>query len=73
MTFQIDDDVPQPRPRLLYPLRELCVGQSFFVPGIKSSQIGGSTASVSKSTGFTFTCRAVTEDGIAGTRVWRIK
>jgi len=67
-----------------YPFTQLGNGQSFFVPvtrledgtpkmGISASTIGGATrrAAASGNAHIQFVYRNVTEDGVAGTRVWR--
>ena len=73
MTIEVEKGVPLPdskwRGAAKYPWLTLEVGDSFFVPGIKSaSRISGQWW-VQKRTGRKFTKRAV--DG--GVRVWRIK
>lgn len=67
-----------------YPFRQLQDGQSFFVPnrvledgtskpGISPSTVGGATkrAAAAGYGHIQFVYRNVTEDGVAGTRVWR--
>lgn len=67
-----------------YPFRQLLNGQSFFVPnrvledgtskaGISPSTVGGATkrAAAGGYGHVQFVYRNVTEDGVAGTRVWR--
>jgi hypothetical protein len=51
-----------------YPYKELVLGQSFFAAGV--SHIN--TKSWSNVTGYRFTIRRVTENDIAGVRVFRI-
>ena len=47
---------------------------SVFVPGKKISDFGGSIAwFVKKNPGSKFACRSVTENGVQGVRVWRVK
>ena len=72
--FVIDKDVPVPDKikKYKYPLREMEIGDSFFIPARVPSQMS-SYISVSKSaTGFEYTSRSVIEDGIKGVRVWRV-
>lgn len=67
-----------------YPFTQLQNGQSFFVPnrvledgtskaGISPSTVGGATkrAAAAGCGHIQFVYRNVTEDGVAGTRVWR--
>ena len=74
----IDKGVPLPAlkggkgPVPLYPWREMDVGDSFFVPEAKTPRITGNAAGVAKRTGFKFSVRAVTENGVKGVRVWRV-
>ena len=56
-----------------YPMEDLEVGDSFFAEGRKSGDIGPVLARARKSTGRKFTSRTVTENGVIGTRVWRIE
>lgn len=53
-----------------YPLRIMEVGQSFFTPHAKPQTIG--TTRIADETGFKFAKRTVTEDGVTGTRCWRV-
>jgi hypothetical protein len=76
--IKIDKGVPVPPltqgRRMKYPFRQMEVGDSFFVPGVKtSSGFSGCLHGVRKSTGWTFTCRSRVEDGVQGVRVWRIE
>lgn len=76
MTIKIDTGIPLPEPRgriAKYPWREMQPGDSFFVPGKAPSSFGGSKNGACKSIpGSKWTCRAVTENGIKGVRVWRV-
>ena len=68
--FKIDKGIPVPPKRgrvPKYPWREMEVGNSFFVPGMKIGAAGSRAASAKKATGWTFRCRS--EDG--GVRFWR--
>lgn len=74
MIYQLQDDVPIPRVRNpTYPFAEMAIGQSFFSRARQQS-VGSAAAQHSKrhSRGCKFTCRTVTEDGVRGTRCWRI-
>lgn len=52
-------------------LRALAVGDSLFIPGIKPANASGFASGTRKRTGFTFTTRKVTVDGVDGVRIWR--
>ena len=52
-----------------YPWADLCVGDSFFVPGVKTDAMAGSKANATKKYNAKYSMRAV--DG--GVRVWRIE
>ena len=54
--------------RPAYPFRDLSVGESFFVLGGKSLNVGY----WHKQTGYRYTTRSVTENGRTGIRVWRV-
>jgi len=75
----IDKDKPIPKlsgrgaPRK-YPFDELAVGESFFVPGKKSTDLGGSIGGARhRLPGRKFRTRTVTENGVDGVRVWRVQ
>lgn len=71
--FKIEKGVPAPTDgrngKAKYPWREMEVGDSFFIPGITSTVLGGSIANARRRTGFEFVSR--NEGG--GVRVWRVK
>ena len=73
MTFEISSTIPIPEPkrgrRPKYPWRQMNVGDSFFVPGRKTTFIAGIAWNQKNRYGTEWTCRAI--DG--GVRVWRIK
>lgn len=69
----IDTGVPIPPTmacRAQRPFRALAVGESFFVPGKTREQLGINRHH--QRDGRRFATRRVIEDGIKGTRVWRI-
>lgn len=82
--FELEENVPipeeprgaagqsKPAAKRKYPFREMQVNQSFFVPGKRPYDLGGVTQSARRSTGFTFKTRAVEENGVKGTRIWRV-
>lgn len=76
MNFPLTSNVPIPsRPNhkgapRKYPLDEMAVGDSFFVPKSQNA-LSGSITGAQKRTGFRFTARSVTEGDVQGTRVWR--
>lgn len=66
-----------------YPFRELriakqdadgtLVGDSFFIAGEKApNTLRNSAGRVTKATGFRFSIRAASRDGVKGARVWRV-
>ena len=74
--FQISNDVPIPANRAhgnaKYPWRDMQVGSSFFIPGRTAGALAGAKSTAKKNTGFRFTTRTVTENGVNGCRVWRV-
>jgi hypothetical protein len=70
-SIQIDSDILPPAPRIgrtpTYPYGSMAVGQSFFAPvkHVNPSQW-------TRTTGFRFRTKAVTENGVVGVRCWRI-
>jgi len=67
-SFKVERDIPPPPSRSKYPFGEMEVGDSFLVPGIKTSAEISSAVNYRKSRyGENYICRAV--DG--GVRVWR--
>lgn len=79
MTIKIDTGVPMPERgkrgrQNSYPWSEMNPGDSFFAPNKTTNGIGGSISAVHRShPDWEFTSRAVTEDGVKGVRVWRVK
>ena len=55
------------------PWRTFDVGDSTFIVGKRPNTIGGLFTKVQKELDWKFTLRTVTEDGVRGVRVWRIK
>lgn len=78
----IDDGIPLPDRlykggrKAKYPFDQMAVGQSFFVPadGEKKKSVRAAAHGASKryDGNRTFATRSTTENGVAGTRVWRI-
>ena len=66
--MKIDKNIPLPPHKSKYPFRSMEVGDSFFSTASRSS-IG---SSASKLKGIKFSTRTVNEDGVRGTRVWRV-
>jgi len=71
--FEIQKGLPIPpksqgRYPCKYPLSQMEVGDSFFVPEPGHPNTKGRAETL----GFKFTTRVVTENGVKGTRVWRI-
>ena len=76
LKFQIDDNIPLPKiegrgARTIYPLTDLKIGQSFFVQNKKIGNFASTTQAAEKRSGMKFALRSVTENGVAGVRVWR--
>lgn len=75
--IKIDKGIPvAPMPNgagrmALYPFRQMEVGDSFFVPKTGQS-ITGPIAHAQSRMDAKFSRRTVTENGVTGTRVWRI-
>jgi hypothetical protein len=70
--YKIDNHVPMPPEpengrHMLYPYRQLQVGESFFAP---VQALG--TSRMREMTGFKFRTRRCVEDGVPGIRCWRI-
>src|SRR5579884_2936351 len=62
MAITVEHGIPLPPPsrdirRSIYPFHQMQVGDSFFVPNKKPSEIGGAVTSATKTTGFQFTTR----------------
>jgi hypothetical protein len=72
--FKIEKKIPitrtvTPGAPAKYPWRVMQVGDSFFVPNIKSPTLAGSSNAAAKRLNMKFTVRAVE----GGVRVWRVK
>lgn len=75
MPYKIDKGVKMPKDnKAKYPWKELDIGDSFFVPltdcGFNS--LRNQASSRGAPLGWVFKARAVTENGVEGTRVWRV-
>jgi len=64
----VESGIPAPASRTKYPWDAMKVGESFFVPGKSTNQLGGLLTARARADGRKYTSRTV--DG--GTRVWRI-
>lgn len=83
MSFKIEKGIPIPaiervERKRKYPLDTMAIGESFFVPGTKASSMHACITRFHKATkgkkdqgSKKFCVRTVTEDGVAGARVWR--
>lgn len=76
--IKIDNNVPIPANAgrrgkgSMYPFSEMEVGDSFFVSRPQKTMTG-SVSSAARKNSAKYTTRSVTENGVSGTRVWRIK
>lgn len=73
-SFTVEDGVPIPDKRQpgrpsKYPFDTMEIGQSFFAPGIKVRKVGNAARHYRPKR---FRCRTVVENGIRGTRCWRV-
>lgn len=76
MEIEIESGIPMPQPAvkttgLSAAARKMQVGDSVFLTGVESMSLGGRLESVKRGTGFKFSSRTVTENGVKGCRVWR--
>jgi hypothetical protein len=55
-----------------YPWDQMEIGDSFFVPNKAINIFAGQACNRAKRHGGKYTCRSVVENGVAGTRVWRV-
>ena len=69
--MRIEKDVPLPPKYPKYPVREMNIGDSVFVPGLDAGKASGRFYSAARACGLQmkFTARQVA----GGTRVWRIE
>ena len=71
--FPIERGIPAPEAKPVtrkYPLREMQVGDSFFIPSLNP---GGLYSCIRVFKDRLYVSRRVTEDGVRGLRVWRLK
>jgi len=79
MTFKIENKVPIPESakhnRQKYPFDSMSVGDSFFVSSSisKVNTVRRITVTWQHKLGMKFATSERTEDGVHGTRIWRIK
>lgn len=77
-TLKIEANIPIPPPvarnnrNRKYPLNHFQIGDSFFVPG-KSGMRSTYLLAAAKRLGIVISTRRLSEAGVDGTRVWRIK
>jgi len=71
MSFSIDKGVPLPPKigRTKYPFRSMVRGDSFFVPGKFCASV---VVQMGKRMNAVFAQRKVVENGVSGTRIWRV-
>ena len=70
-----DKNVPIP-PALTGPDNKYApmeVGDSYFFPGLKNNQAAARFSSYRKRFGWKIATRSLTENGVQGIRVWRVK
>jgi len=73
-SFTVEDGVTIPDKRQpgrpsKYPFDTMEIGQSFFAPGIKDRKVGNAARHYRPKR---FRCRTMVENGIRGTRCWRV-
>ena len=74
MTPVIDKGVPLPACKGKYAwVSVMQIGDSAFLAGIDAQRAYGAIKYAMRRCGFKFTLRTVTEDGVKGVRVWRVK
>lgn len=77
--IEFQTDVPMPSPASgpgrppEYPFRTMPVGASFFVAGMSQKKMSATTYRYYKEYGMKFSTRKVMENGVEGTRVWRME
>jgi len=82
MTYTITNNVPVPKAKKRgggrnpkYPFMQMTRGDSFFAPGLGKRTVYGAAYYVMKKTGgkTKFRVMELNENGVNGTRVWRVK
>lgn len=75
MEFKIETGIPvPPHQNAKYPFAEMTPGSSFFIPSGDLKKISNAAVGFARyRRDRKFTCRTVTENGVAGVRVWRIE
>lgn len=72
--IKIDDDIPIPKARNKYPFAQLKVGSSFFADGKYGAICSAARQWAARwEPNARFIVRTVTENGVTGTRIWRIE
>ncbi len=77
--MKIDKSIPVPdrsggRRPPKYPFRDMSVGDSVFLPGDEGRKMEGAAwVFAHRNKDFGLTTRRVTENGVAGVRVWRYR
>lgn len=74
--IKIDKNVPmppKPASRHIYPWDAMEVGDSFFAPDPKGELVRAQSYPEGKKRGVKFASRTVTENGVKGVRIWRVR
>lgn len=76
--IEINKGVPMPAiagGRKIYPFGAMEIGESFFVPGVKSKKVSAAAGAYQGRHGNLkkFSTRTVTENGVLGVRCWRVE
>lgn len=72
MSIKIDDDIPSPGKKAVYPTNQLEVGQSFAIP-FDFKKMNAITSNYGRYRPKKFIRRTRIEDGVKVYRVWRIE
>ena len=70
--IKIDKGVPRP-PKAKYRVKEMQVGDSFFVRGRKQDDMASFRGYYKKKFDYKFEIHTVVENGKRGVRIWRVK
>jgi len=73
--FKIDKDIPIPvaSRTCRYPIADLAVGDSFFVPGRTPHAVQSVVVYWQRKLGTRYLTRSVEIDGARGVRIWRVE
>lgn len=71
--IKIEKNVPLPMCPARFPFTAMEVGDSFFAANVTGSALSNASSHSRQRLGHKYTTKTITENGVIGARIWRIK